>query len=243
MRPEFQRSRAALRRQTAILVPILRTIPPPPRWLTLLWVVLLLSGIALAIWAGVSDRFPGDLAVGEWMQAHDPLGHAGVRFLRSAGETPLVLAQCLLASGWCLAWRRRWLALASLSSTGGLALSWSLKRIVGRPRTSVEYLEQITGFDSLSFPSGHAMGNTIVGILLVYLAMRGPGPRWVRMIGGGWGAAMLVLQPWAAVAAGVHWPSDVIGGVVWALVWMIPSVHLLRWARARDAAAAPPAAG
>src|SRR3989442_15479017 len=71
-----------------------------------------------------------------------------------------------------------------------------------------------------SFPSGHAMGSTVVLGALSYLAVR-TATQWR------WKAAWLALT-WTLIAAialsrvylGVHWISDVAAGVVAGMLWV-----------------------
>lgn len=110
-----------------------------------------------------------------------------------------------------------------------------LERVVNRPRPFVEF-----GFDPLfghaqdsSFPSDH----TLVGVALVGPMM------WRSPRLGVWLLIWALLVGFARVAASVHYPTDIIGSavlalVVDALVWMATRpvrrrVNLQRWDAAR----------
>lgn len=193
----------------------------------LFWTGLLLGGLALAVWAAQADHFPGDVAVGRWIQAHDVPGGEVRDFVRDVGSSVAGVVTVALAIT-ALALTRRWgLALGSLPLFGGFALAWVLKKLVARPRTSIDYLVQKGAFDSLSFPSGHVLSSTLAGGLLLYLCWRVPAPWWLRLPIALWALGVLLLSPWVAVSAGVHWPSDALGGVVWGLGALLPVLWLL----------------
>jgi undecaprenyl-diphosphatase len=109
-------------------------------------------------------------------------------------------------------------ALRIVAATGGAEI-WIeiLKRIIGRPRPElVPYLVQFTG---LSFPSGHAMAATatyatIAAVVSLYLRDR---KERIAI----WSICTLVIVTVSIsrVYLGVHYPTDVAGGVLFGLGW------------------------
>jgi undecaprenyl-diphosphatase len=105
-----------------------------------------------------------------------------------------------------------------ITATGGGLLDWELKRYFARARPAVaQMLMRASGY---SFPSGHAMGSTVVFGALAYLAIRALG-RWR------WKAAALALAvtlvagvALSRVYLGVHWISDVGAGITAGLLWV-----------------------
>jgi undecaprenyl-diphosphatase len=97
----------------------------------------------------------------------------------------------------------------------GAALSTTLKLIVDRPRPPFA-LVHATG---LSFPSGHAMNSTVVyGALLLLLSTilgrrRATEAQLVTMV-------MIALIACSRLALGVHYLSDVVGGITLGAVWL-----------------------
>lgn len=213
------------------------------RLLWAIWLGLLAGGIAMAVWASIDDHFPADVAVGRWMQANDIAGQSVLSFMRDIGSgiaavaTVLVMTAVLAVSG------RRRVAAVSVAFILGLVVITLLKEVVDRPRTSVLFLEQRETFDSLSFPSGHVMGSLIVETLVLYVAVRVVRGWWLRAPLALWAIAVAAFEPWVSVATGVHWPSDVLGGLVWGSVVIIPGWYLLERARMADARAAPSGGG
>jgi undecaprenyl-diphosphatase len=126
-------------------------------------------------------------------------------------------------------------AYLALTSGGGGVLDLELKRFFSRARPAVaEMLRQAHGY---SFPSGHAMGSTVLFAALGYIAFRFLA-RWR------WKAAAISLALTLIVAValsrvylGVHWISDVGAGIVCGLLWVTVTtvayesyrrIHLIR---------------
>jgi undecaprenyl-diphosphatase len=103
---------------------------------------------------------------------------------------------------------------ASLAGAIGLALT--VKLLVGRPRPTVEHLQAVSG---PSFPSGHATQASAFWFSLVWvLPAAGASPQLTRLAGG---LALLIVLAVAAsrVYLGVHYPSDVVAGMLLGTVW------------------------
>ncbi|MFC0503908.1 phosphatase PAP2 family protein [Micromonospora costi] len=102
-----------------------------------------------------------------------------------------------------------WVAVTMLA--GGL-LGPLLKLLVGRDRPDL--LDPVARAAGYAFPSGHALNATLAAgvVLVVFLpSVRGGGRRAAL-----WAGALLLaaLTGLSRVALGVHWTSDVIGGVL-----------------------------
>jgi undecaprenyl-diphosphatase len=119
-----------------------------------------------------------------------------------------------------LALSRRSPRLASQVVTGaigGAIAELGLKRIFRRKRpTLLAHLEQV---GSTSFPSGHSMASSSLYLTLAFVASRSRRLRRHRaalIVGASALAATVGLT---RVYLGVHWPTDVLGGLALGTAW------------------------
>ena len=111
--------------------------------------------------------------------------------------------------------RAGWLmAIGSISS----GLDNVIKLVVSRQRPPADLVHILNPTTGYSYPSGHAVFFTWLSFMVAFaLAPRvNPRLRPVLWIGA---ATVIVLACVARVWAGVHWPSDVIGGVLLGIGW------------------------
>jgi len=207
------------------------------------WLAAAAALAVLSVAAHHAGPLPGDERITDAVQRVPGL-ELPSRVVRALTGTQLVLvlgALCVIAL-WLARLRREAVAL-------GIALlilpfaQAGLKEIVDRPRPDPALVDRRTGFSSESFPSGHVMSGTLLyGYLLVLLLATGD-PRqapWTRVA-----AALLALlllgNLFANVYMGVHWPTDVLGGMLGALLLLLPAVAVAPalWGRRAHAREAP----
>lgn len=140
-----------------------------------------------------------------------------VRAITWAGSAFLLVPLALIA---CLAFARAGLrreALAIVLSLGGaMLISGWVKLLVSRPRPPVEHLQAVTGS---SFPSGHTTQASAFWFSLVLaMSATSASPKLTRVASG---LALLIVLAVAAsrVYLGVHYPSDVIAGMLLGAGW------------------------
>lgn len=129
----------------------------------------------------------------------------GISWL-GGGVPRWALALALAAWLWRAAGRRPALLLVGTAVVANLASSL-LKTVFDRPRPNlIPHLDHVS---SWSYPSGHA---TSVAAIALGFALLKP-PAWRRAAG--WAAAVaILLTALSRVMLGVHWPSDVLGGIL-----------------------------
>jgi membrane-associated phospholipid phosphatase len=121
----------------------------------------------------------------------------------------------------------------AVSTAGAVVLSNVDKLLVDRPRPPVQHLEHVT---SASFPSGHAtQSSAFYGTLLVVVLCSGSGRLWAVPTAIATAALVLGIA-FSRVYLGVHYPSDVVGGLLLGGSWSaIVCASLLARRRRRDA--------
>jgi undecaprenyl-diphosphatase len=178
-----------------------------------------------------------DVVLAHWLEAHgtEP-GETIVSGITALGA-PLLYAVVIVALLW-FAWRREWrpaIALA-LTACGGVLLSNLLKIVFhrGRPATVVEFIPH----PSWSFPSGHALNSVVsYGFLAVLLLDRitDQRKRWAVVLA----AAIMVLAiGFSRLYLGVHYLSDVTGGWIVGMAWLLVCVSAYRLAPGRPSSRA-----
>jgi undecaprenyl-diphosphatase len=142
-----------------------------------------------------------------------------MRFLSLTGSGYVEFPLGFLFGAWL--WRRRGGRAAGFYLGAGL-LGWGshalLKTMFARPRPNI--IAHLDGAGWWSFPSGHAMASTIVLGLAVMLAIESAperaSSRWA-MLGA---AASIGAIAFSRVYLGVHYPSDVLAGLLAGGAWI-----------------------
>ena len=126
------------------------------------------------------------------------------------GSTPVVIAAGAVGVG--LAARRcRTVALVMLVTIAARPpVEWLLKDLVGRPRPAGARLVAGTGF---SYPSGHVLAAAATWGFVPLIAALYIHRRWLWWTLTGLTVSTIALVAWSRVWLGVHWTSDVIGGL------------------------------
>jgi membrane-associated phospholipid phosphatase len=185
--------------------------------------IVLLLAVALSVHAALRDRAPGDLAVAravqDWPQ---PVGTSS-EAIRVLTSTEVVVAAGLVLAAALVAVRLRGLALAWALLFVALPLVQSgVKALVDRPRPPADLVEVRGSATSPSFPSGHVMSGTVLLFAIALLAWQVPALRLLRWPLAAVCAALTAVNGIANVYEGTHWPSDVLGGYLWAGVLLVP---------------------
>jgi undecaprenyl-diphosphatase len=197
-----------------------------PQWRFVALVVALAAiWLAMLLWgAGSLDR-----AIYEALYAgHRPALLAIARLFTTLGEPTILIGACILCALWLwYAGRGRLGLTLLLIALIGRGLSEAQKYWIARVRPDVE--PHLVVVKTSSFPSGHAASSMIFYLALAVALTAGT--RWIRPASA---AAVLLslLIGTSRVMLGVHWPSDVIGGWAFGMLWVLltlrPAERLFR---------------
>ena len=130
------------------------------------------------------------------------------------GTNITILATLIPVSIWLWRRGRRDLVVPLAAVTvGNYLLNFFLKLVSERPRP--ELWPHRGEYTWSSFPSGHAIAIMSVWPTVVWLVRREHGWHWPHVI---W-LALLPLIVYSRVYLGVHWPTDVVAGLIAGALW------------------------
>lgn len=192
--------------------------------------IFLLSGSAIAVvftWAfselakqvRKGSTQPFDDAIMHWVGAHQTPRLEAVMLEVTALGTGTVVGMIVLITGMFL-WlnhHRHSALLLIVATLGGLVLDNLLKIGFNRPRPQI--FEWGTHAASSSFPSGHAMSSVIVYGTVAYLAARLQRNVHARILTFVLAAMIIAMISISRVYLGVHYPSDILAGVLIGIAW------------------------
>ena len=208
------------------------TLSPAARFWLAVWLVAFAAFIALALRASTDHVWSIDLSLARRIQ--DGPGILGppsdlANWLGSTLPLSLITVAAALA---LLARRLPVEATLVLATFLPRAADLAVKHLVGEARPTADLVRVSSIPDSPGFPSGHVVGVVVVFAALYVLAprlLRSPLPVLVLRTAGVFLIAIIGI---ARVWAGAHWPSDVLGAYLFALLFFAPSTALYqRWQR------------
>jgi undecaprenyl-diphosphatase len=190
---------------------------------TRFWIAATLSG---AVWltmiffggegSEIDLRYYRELYVGE-----QPAIKRNAIVFTQLGRGMVLVPIGLLAAAILAFVRKRRAALFLIMVFGGRFLVELQKLIFDRDRPGVSpHLEAVSTY---AFPSSHA-ANSMITFLAIALLL--PVRQRNRAIAVGLGLALSLQIGASRVMLGVHWPSDVIGGWAFGLLWVAICMRL-----------------
>lgn len=148
---------------------------------------------------------------------------AAMHAITHLGDTVTVAVVDLAALVVCLVQRRTRVALfVAVAAVGTWSLRLALRELVARPRPEDAFWTA----DGLSFPSGHTTNSAAMAVIVTITLWPLLAPVGRRIL-----VTVAALIPLAVglsrVAGGVHWPSDVLGGLLLAVATAAVSAALI----------------
>ena len=162
----------------------------------------------------LSLRTPGDLAT--------PVGPSwllpAAREVTGLGGTPLLTLLTLFLAGYFAVKRQgRTIIILLAAVIGQTMLSHWLKDMFGRPRPDI--VPHLVEAANMSFPSGHSTSAAAVYLTLAAFVARETKERIVRNYVYFVAVALALMIGASRVYLGVHYPTDIIGGLSFGAAW------------------------
>lgn len=188
---------------------------------------------------GGTQKF--DVAVLQWIgQHHTPLLTSAAVELTYLGTGTVVLMVVGVAALFLWHTEHKHSARLLLAAVAGnILLNGALKLVFHRPRPEVFAWETIAV--SSSFPSGHAMSATVCYGTVAYLVARLQKHHWSRALTLTGAVILIFLICVTRLYLGVHYPSDVLAGMLVGLAWaafcmatLEASLAIARWRSPQD---------
>lgn len=208
---------------------------PAARWL-IAGLLLLFAALGLTVVAAGDGTVPGDVAIARAVQ--QPVSaeiDAVARTVSLIGDDYPAMVIFALTGVVLLGYiGRRDLALFLGVAAALRAVGPVLKVLIASPRPSIEAVVIVAEAGGLGFPSGHAMGAALFYGAIAIIAPQVVGSRlFARGIQVA-AVVMMTLIALSRVRLGVHWPTDVAGGLAYGLaIVCFLQAALLVWRNAR----------
>ena len=185
------------------------------------YLAALLVGAAYGAWVSAAGNWDigraWERAVLEAFQASLPLPlDVAMLVLPWLGTNVTLIPAVLVAAAWLDRWRRRRDLAVHLIvvEIGSYTANPLLKFLFSRERPDL--WEKRGQFAWSSYPSGHAIASVAVLLTVAWLLWRERRWRWPWAVA----AALMLVSLYSRLYLGIHWPSDVIGGVLVGVVWL-----------------------
>lgn len=167
-----------------------------------------------------------------WINSHqsDTLDHVMME-ITSLGNFAVLLVMLLVVAAFLwLSNHKISVVLLLLGIGGGYLANNVLKLAFDRDRPSV--FEPVADVMTSSFPSGHAMVSTIAYLSVAYLVGRLEPKPAMRRITWTLAIVIIILVAVSRMYLGVHYPSDVVGGIIAGVAWLgfvVAGMHAVQY--------------
>lgn len=142
--------------------------------------------------------------------------------------TNLTMLPLMLVAGVVL-WRKYDQPLVAIQllvvSIGSLSLNPTMKHLLDRPRPAMFPLRGMWTW--ASYPSGHMILTTALYVTVSLMLLERRGWKWPFYAT----ALIVLLTGYSRLYLSVHWPTDLIGGLLIGVAWLVGSWTAFAWYR------------
>jgi undecaprenyl-diphosphatase len=194
------------------------------------WVLILgvIVGIGELVTKDGHGNVLGDRTVPHWLAAHRTPGLTRWSLVfTTLGATTAILIGSLATCVIFLALTRRWRPVIFVATVmfGELAAFLAATAVVKRPRPDVTHLDQ--HLPTSAYPSGHEAATCClyIAIAILVIGLARGWWRWLFLIPA---IAMPVLVALSRMYRGEHHPTDILGSLIFAGLWLTATVLLIK---------------
>ena len=160
---------------------------------------------------------PWERSVLEWFHMPLPGWLDRIVLLMPYTGTNLTLLPLTIAAGWWL-WKRKHMGLVAIQllvvTMGSLSLNPTMKYMLGRDRPDLYPRRGI--YNWASYPSGHSILTIALYFTIAMMLYRARGWRWPFLAA----ALIFLANSFSRLYLAVHWPTDIVGGLLIGLAWL-----------------------
>ena len=194
------------------------------------WVLILgiIVGIGELITKDGNGNVLGDKTIPHWFAAHrTPSWTHWSLIFTTLGATTAILVVSVVTCVVFLAVTRRWRPVVFLAVVmfGELAAFLAAAAVVKRPRPDVTHMD--THLPTSAYPSGHVAATTCLYVAIAILVI-GHARGWWRYLFLIPAIAMPVLVAISRMYRGEHHPTDVLGSLIFAGLWLTATTLLIK---------------
>jgi undecaprenyl-diphosphatase len=189
-------------------------------WAAVAATVAFFAVLGAAEWSGrVVDAERSVLRRVRLFDVHHPVVDHVVLWVTKLGDPRVLTGVVVIAAALLLSRHRaRAAVFVVLVSLSGGVLNRVAKAAIARERPTP--FHRIITVHGSGFPSGHAMGATVVFGAVLFVVWPHLG-RTARVLAVAGTAVVVVAVAASRVLLGAHWPLDVVGGVLLGAAWVL----------------------
>jgi len=189
---------------------------------------VLIIFVILSVFASFVPHFNFDLLVSEKIQSiNSPIFTNLMWFVSTIGSLPVMVVIVGVTGLLLHVFKLRVEAVIGTLTAAGSSLSGSLiKIIVDRPRPNANLIHVFTPTSDKSYPSGHVLVFTVFFGFLLFILLKESKPNIGKILLSVLFVLLIAAIGISRIYLGVHWASDVMGGYLLGILWLLSTIGL-----------------